>query len=738
MANRFIIGKGELLTYDIDPPPIRPTKAHPYTLEQAQQILIPQIAAAAADLSMLPREACPMDIAVAKMQLHPAYISKSYFPRAILREAGLVSLGSRTIRLKPRDDTRKTAPAESDTTEMFVAGTRNAFGRFAALARQLDPETAAGDQFRRIENFYSMVPADRVKLIELVVGNVFEVGLHLVPDHSSEVVRALFSAYAATHQFKVHPKYEFPVGGMLFLAMEGPVENLAALAQFTLLRVVRPMPKVRSARPIARSNALAVSCTLPAAAPLSNEPRVAILDGGLPDQHVLQRYVRRYNLSSPEAADVPDYLEHGLAVTSAFLFGPIEPGGTARRPFSPVDHYRVLDAESNHEDPYELYRTLAHIEEILLSRQYQFINLSLGPDLPYADSDVHAWTAVLDSMLSDGETLMTVAVGNNGERDVELALDRIQVPGDSVNALSIGAADRTGDGWARAAYSARGPGRSPGRRKPDAVSFGGCGKEYFHVIRPSSRPELAATMGTSFAAPYALRTAVGVRAILGNDVDPLTIKALMLHAVEEADVEDVDGLGWGRIADDVSKVITCRDGVARIIYQGTLRPGKFLRAPIPLPSGEIDGKVKITATFCYASPVDVEDAASYTKAGLTVRFRPHTGKRQGKEAKSRSFFTTTTFRTEQEQRSDLGKWETVLHASDGFMGSSLSSPSFDIHYNAREGGDLGGKHSEWIRYALVVTVEAKKHLDLYEKILANHTQLKALEAKISLPISLDT
>lgn len=101
----------------------------------------------------------------------------------------------------------------------------------------------------------------------------------------------------------------------------------------------------------------------------------------------------------------------------------------------------MLDASSDGEDPYELYRTLAHVEEVLLSRQYQFINLSLGPDLPYEDTDVHAWTAVLDTMLSDGDTLMTVAVGNNGERDGDLKLNRIQVPSDSVNALSIGAAN---------------------------------------------------------------------------------------------------------------------------------------------------------------------------------------------------------------------------------------------------------------------------------------------------------
>jgi hypothetical protein len=33
--------------------------------------------------------------------------------------------------------------------------------------------------------------------------------------------------------------------------------------------------------------------------------------------------------------------------------------------------------------------------------------------------------------------------------------------------------------------------------------------------------------------------------------------------------------GWWRIAQDVNDVIMCSDGVARIIYQGTLRPGKY-------------------------------------------------------------------------------------------------------------------------------------------------------------------
>ena len=485
---------------------------------------------------------------------------------------------------------------------------------------------------------------------------------------------------------------------------------------------------------------LAVSFALPSGEPLSREPKVAVLDGGLPAEHVLDRYVRRYFLADEDASDVADFNEHGLGVTSALLFGPIEPEATAERPYAPVDHHRVLDAKIDGEDPYELYRSLGHVETVLLSRQYQFINLSLGPDLPIEDQDVHAWTAVIDSILSDGETLMTVAVGNNGERDAALGLNRIQVPSDSVNALSVGAADRSGDDWRRASYSATGPGRSPGRRKPDVVAFGGAPKDYFHVAAPGSRPNLAATLGTSFAAPLALRSAVGIRAILGDPVHPLTIKTLLIHGCESKDEHDVHHVGWGRVPADINRLITCEDGEARIIYQGELRPGKFLRAPIPLPTFQLEGKVRLRATFCYASPVDPQDAGAYTKAGLGITFRPNSSKRKAgaANASSVSFFPSADFRTEAELRADLGKWETVLHAEHSYYGSSLLEPVFDVHYNAREAGGLASSGAPAIRYALVVTVHAPKHAQLHQDILKAHAVLEALEPQVSLPLRAQT
>ena len=208
----------------------------------------------------------------------------------------------------------------------------------------------------------------------------------------------------------------------------------------------------------------------------------------------------------------------------------------------------------------------------------------------------------------------------------------------------------------------------------------------------------------------------------------------MIHAAQDDPGGLVTAVGWGRVPNDMNQIIMCADGTARIIYQGLLRPGKYLRAPVPLPAAPLSGKVTLSATFCYASPVDVEDAAAYTKAGLTITFRPNSTKAAGKQVKPRAFFSQAAFRTELEQRQDLGKWETVLHASDRMLGSSLLQATFDIHYNARDGGAVAGIGTELIRYALVLTIQAPKHADLYDEILSTHSLLKAIEPRISLPV----
>lgn len=732
----FLIGRGELLTSDIKGPRRNPDKSEVYTLHQALGRLQPEAAETAKALDKLPDIACPHDFGVARLIMNPSYIARSYFPAYLLRATGLESLGSKQICITPESWKRKGEPRECATTEIFVAGKRQAFRSLGGWMDGLEEDSDEALDLRRIEHISVFARNQRIANAGSAKDKFFEFGVHLLPDEGSSFIQRSFAQMAESLGLVVHGEHSFEAGSLWFVPVEGPQQAAMQLADFVFVRVVRPVAKMRSLLPNLRRGGPKVECVLPTQDPLSLEPRVAILDAGLPAQHTIGRWLKNYYVMDADAADDPLGPDHGLAATSAFLFGPLQPEDVAARPYAYVDHLRILDNESNNENPLELYRTLGHIEEVLLSRQYEFINLSVGPEIPIEDTEVHPWTAVIDELLSDGNTFMTVAVGNNGTMDAKTRNDRIQVPSDCVNAIAIGAANSTNNSWSRAPYSATGPGRSPGLIKPDLVAFGGSAKEYFHALAPGRAPELVPLLGTSFASPYTLRSAVGVRAVLGQELSPLAIKALLIHAANQ-NGHDAKDVGWGKIPDDLMEIITCPSGVARIVYQGELKPGKYIKAPIPLPDEGLSGMVTLKATFTFASATDPQDSSSYTRAGLEVTFRPNEDRiKDGKSnAETTTFFKKKKFATEAELRADSGKWETVLHDEKRMRGSSLNKAAFDIHYIAREGGGSTSRAKK-IKYSLIITVEAPKHPQLYAEILRAYTELIPIQPQISLPVRL--
>jgi hypothetical protein len=178
----------------------------------------------------------------------------------------------------------------------------------------------------------------------------------------------------------------------------------------------------------------------------------------------------------------------------------------------------------------------------------------------------------------------------------------------------------------------------------------------------------------------------------------------------------------------------------RVVYQGSIAPTRYIRAPIPVPSGIIPGKVTITATLCYPTGVDPHHPGNYTRAGLEPTFRPHDQKRKDPSqvhADSKSFFgKTQSGLMEDELRRDAWKWENCLHTSVTFMGKTLRNPVLDIHYNARlEGRSFAPK--EELPYALVISVHAKHLDDLYDKIVRKYArQLEALRPVVEIPVTI--
>jgi len=243
--------------------------------------------------------------------------------------------------------------------------------------------------------------------------------------------------------------------------------------------------------------------------------------------------------------------------------------------------------------------------------------------------------------------------------------------------------------------------------------------------------------GTSFAAPTALRTAIGLRAHFGKLLSPLAIKALLLHGCEDGGHDKAE-VGWGRIPAEVDAIVMTDEHTAHIVYQGELRPASWVRMQVPIPTDPMNGMVELVATFCFASATDPQDPLNYTRSGLEVRFRPHDRKRKDPEqvqADSSHFFQAKdVFIDESDLRADAHKWETTLHKRRAMRGAGLRNPVFDVHYNARIGG-RNAKAADKIPYALVLTVHFGKTKELYNKIVQRYrTILEPLKPVIEIPI----
>ncbi|MGO1260936.1 MAG: S8 family peptidase, partial [Bifidobacterium mongoliense] len=289
-----------------------------------------------------------------------------------------------------------------------------------------------------------------------------ELVLHLVDKHLAPDNLNDFLVLAGDLDIEVEDQLNFQTSDLLYLPARGDEADIRHLAEYSTVRAVRPMPRLKL-EPVGGDITRQVGhpTRLPDPNPEIHEaPAVAVFDGGIPESNPLSPWIGNNIKANPEATDVAQYTSHGLAVCSALLFGNLN----LQQPplHTRITVVRVLDDDTRLDDPLNLYKTLDNIETVLASQRFEYVNLSLGPDMPIEDDEVSAWTSVLDNILSSSDTLLSVAVGNNGDLDDASGNNRIEPPGDAVNALCAGAADSEGLFWGRASYSAVGPGRSPG------------------------------------------------------------------------------------------------------------------------------------------------------------------------------------------------------------------------------------------------------------------------------------
>jgi hypothetical protein len=741
---KFLLGQGETLTsagrYRSGPN----TSEAPYALDVQQAYLSPQLAKQQAIFDRLPAVACPGDLVVSMLTLHPQYYSRSNFPVDLLADVGLRLVGSLPRNVKPRHGRGSTVEGGVPSTVLFVAGTRTAFRTLTEAIGDLSGDEGLAADVLKIEAIEAQTADERVQSALSGSSEPLELVLHFDAqrDFSWE---AQFLKYAAQCGLKIDTKKTYQARGLWFLEAKGTAKGARQLADFAFVRAIRPMPQLRPLEEpnILRSVASTMAVTLPAEGPLDPDCRVAVFDGGLPDNHPFKPWATAIEPMPKDGIGKPvlEYQLHGMAVTSALLFGHMTPG-VAPRPYGFVDHYRVLGTDTVDQN---LYGVMLYIDKILSSKDYAFASFSIGPVEIIGDDQVSLWTTMLDDHFHQARMLGTIAVGNDGLASPPH--NRVQVPSDCVNALAVGASDGSGEGWKRAPYSSVGPGRAPGIVKPDVVHFGGIEGSEFVFLYAGGK--LARITGTSFASPTVMRLATAIRAHFGTSISPLSIRSLIVHSTTNGG-NPRDEVGWGLAPDDVTDVTVCPDGSVRVLYQGWLDPSKVQRAIVPIPKTTLTGMVTVRATFCYSCQTDPHTPGDYTRAGLGITFRPHMSKfpkppkdQPNKKPdpdfpESKPFFEGVGRKSEQALRYDAFKWDTVRHAEHSFRGATLSRPVFDIHYQARQPGrSASPSDAPKLRYALVVTVTATRHKDLYDRVIANYPTLAPITPLTNLPVKIN-
>lgn len=728
-TKNLLLSGGEKLVGVAKIPRPRGDKSMPYSFEEVRDAIRQPLKEIRSSLQEVPRAAKPRDEGVFEMVLHPAFLARTYYPHKLLRALGLRDVGSKERIVTPRSITDKRYAGQPHATaSLFVAGTDSSLARFAHVLEEEKRGIGVERQIREIEAIRWIPPEEKLKG-EFPEGEelAFEVALHAGAD--AEDILVAFQRYVKSHGATADVSRKIRVGGLTFVPVIGTSAQIRAIADFTFLRVARLMPILRTAIPeMVRTTVAGTTFKLPSVPPLHPGERVAIFDGGLGTSD-LDEWATEFTY--PETSTTAgSLLLHGSEVTSTFLFGRPE-RSPVNIPYMGVDHFRVL-APASGKDP-DLFDVLLRIKQTLETGRYRFANFSLGPHMPIDDDEVHTWTATLDQLCATYDIVATVAVGNDGMYE---GANRIQPPGDMVNAIAVGASDSSGAKWKRAPYSCVGPGRSPGFVKPDGVAFGGSDKEPFEVYSPILS-NVSGVQGTSYAAPLALRTAAGIVATTTHNLTATGIKALLIHNAEPGVRQKRTEVGWGRFPEDVASILECRPGSATVIFNTSLAKGEYRRCPVPFPDVVLNGPVHIRATFCLNAHTDPEHAVNYTRSGIGVVFRPRFG--VGEEDSTEFFGISSQYKnSEHRMRSAAHKWETVLHRDRKFEPPiEIVGPVFDVEYHARaESKGVPPASAPDVDFALVVTVTAPAVPNLYDLIRQKYPVLLPVGLRVNVGIDI--
>lgn len=735
---RPLLVRGETLKLDVTTPSSGGDKTWPLSLEDSAALVIAQ-ASSAAEVLRATDDRYIGEHPILEIVLREEAIAASWYPKQLFKQCGFVHVGSAVL-----NNERTVYVATPDnglrTLQRIAQGAATASRKIRDGIQALSSISVAHGIQR------DQMPGRESALVEIVLhGQPNADGAPAVAgEETVESLKALISESGG----EIEDEWIRHSDTATFIPARVNSAGLHEVLKHNSVRICQPMPRLRQLPVPIPLEQLPLSFHQSGPAPRSGVAplKVAVFDGGVDaDSEVWQGRVVGCEIGTP--SPTVSSRAHGALVTSAMLYGHLT--GQALPPPANMDitHYAAIP-QAGREQDLQMYWLLDTMAEVVRLNDFDVVLVCIGPDLIVTDDHIDRWTSTIDQLSFDYDVLFVVAAGNNGELDATAGMNRVLVPADTVNGLTVGAADSP-TGTTAASYSAKGPGRTRAQVLPTGIAFGGSEAEPFVAVDNDGTS--LQFKGTSCAAPLVVHGLANAAARLGLSYRTSTVlRCCAVHFAETSRGQHYDHVGYGLLQSDYPEIAFNGAHIVHVLYEGQTARGEVDVLALPVPDG-MPTPVDVRITLVSTSEVNPSDAGDYVGAGLEAGFRPDNtvyrytspdgrktrdlsvirdaGKIAEVEAEGwqRSGAPVTrswTIRSKTEaSRRASGKWESVQVIAHQFKKAAPVLPQIELAHFSRQRAVMTSGTAP-LKWTMLVTIECPRGTELYQAVRAQFPTLR--------------
>lgn len=390
-------------------------------------------------------------------------------------------------------------------------------------------------------------------------------------------------------------------------------------------------------------------------------------------------------------------------------------------------------------------------------------NMSLGLNKCSEESKFSSLGTYLDYLQDQNDIIITLPSGNypNGDRIWNaptscIAEDKLQVPGDSVRAVTVGAiaCKEKPDSIVRknhpTSYSCRGPGPAY-IIKPELAHYSGnltlVGPEILScsgqgIASFDNEGNIVEGIGTSYSCPLVARTLSLLYQELKPEVSINLVKALAIHnsyiPLESVKPEEIfPYVGFG-IPPKVDEILNCDKATITLIFEQEIYEGHILEYPFVWPEslkndqGKCFGNVKMTLVS--GSPLDSSYGSEYIRVNLRASLQSKKTKSDGEETWETKLEETPGLPKAQYEKTLIEngfKWKPIKKYEKNFSrGIEAAEWRIRVYIQLRDGTKLGRKP---VKFALVFTLsDPEGKASVYDEVVLGLRNINVISSPVQI------